>query len=354
MKNKAPLRDSLISFLVLAAAFGISVLLQNFLSVDEHITTVFVFGVFLISLLTEGYVYGLLSSAVAVFAVNFAFTFPYFAFDFEIPENLLSAIVMSVISLITSGLISRLKRWQQIKAQSDLERMRANLLRAVSHDLRTPLTTIYGSASLLTDSYRELSDGEKLRIVGGIKEDSGWLVGIVENLLSVTRIDGTGVDLIKTPTVLWELVDSVIRKIRKRYPDAPLKLNLPDDTVVIPMDPMLIEQVLVNIIENALYHAVGMSFVMLSVSVSDGMAHFEISDDGCGIPEARIATVFDGYNGASDASPDNKKRNAGIGLSVCSAIINAHGGRVTAENGKDGGAIFRFSLELCEEVGDGE
>lgn len=349
-KKKRYLKDSLITLAVLVACFSVSLLLHNLLELNESISAIFIFGVFIISLNTDGYLFGVLSAFVSVFAVNFAFAFPYFSFNFEIKENLFSAIFMIIIALMTGALTTKLKIWQEIKADAELERMRANLLRAVSHDLRTPLTTIYGSSSAILESGENLSEEQKSKMVNGIKEDSQWLIRIVENLLSVTRIDGKKVELIKTPTVLFELIDSVLIKFKKRYPSAQVEIDIPEDVVLIPMDPMLIEQVLVNILENAVQHAVGMTKIQLSVKTEDGKAVFRVRDDGCGIEKEALKKIFDGYFSLDNPTFDSGKRNAGIGLSVCSTILSAHGGQITADNYVDGGAIFTFSLEVMEDL----
>ena len=211
------LKNTALMLVILASSFAVSIVLQRILDVQEHITTVFIFAVFLVSLIVDGYLYGVLTAFLGVFAVNFAFTFPYFSFNFSIPENFISALIMIIISLITSTLTTKLKKWQEIKAEGEHERMRANLLRAVSHDLRTPLTTIYGSSSAILHNYDGLSDENKKKMLSGIKEDSQWLIGMVENLLSITRIDSGKVKLNKSPTVLEELVDSVILKFKKNH-----------------------------------------------------------------------------------------------------------------------------------------
>ncbi|MBQ8624066.1 MAG: DUF4118 domain-containing protein [Oscillospiraceae bacterium] len=333
---------------VLAAVFGISVALQNTFSIEEHITTVFVFAVFIISILTDGYIYGIISTVISVLGINFAFTFPYFAFNFTIPENALSAIVMVIISLITSALTIQIKRWETLKAEGDKEKMRANLLRAVSHDIRTPLTTIYGSSSAILENYGTLTDEQKRNLIDGIKQDSEWLVRIVENLLSVTKLDGGNIKLIKTPTMLDELIDSVFIKFKKRYPSQEVILDLPDGNVFILIDAILMEQVLVNILENAVQHAKGMTELKLKVFVISGKAIFEISDNGCGIEKDKLSRLFTGQIIHDESETDNQKRNAGIGLSVCASIIKAHGSRIYAENLKTGGALFCFELDTEE------
>ena len=330
---------------MLILAFIVSLLFQYIFNVQEHITTVFVFAVFLISLITKDYIYGILAAFIATFAVNYAFTFPYFAFNFTIPVNLISGIIMIAVAVLTGALTTKLKHHEAIKAESEKERMRANLLRAVSHDLRTPLTTIYSSGSTLLENGNMLTEEQKNKIIVGIKEDSEWLIRMVENLLSVTRIDSGMVKIIKSPTVLEELIDSVMLKFKKRYPETSVKIEIPDEIVIIPMDAILIEQVIINILENAVQHAKGMTKITLSVFVSNNTAVFEIKDNGCGINPKRLDSLFTGYYLADDSITDSQKKNAGIGLSVCATIINAHNGSIKAENSKIGGAVFRFSLD---------
>lgn len=350
-KTKKHFYDVLITFLSLLSAFGLSLLFDYIFNVEEHITTIFVFAVFMISLLTDGYLYGALSAFVGTIAVNYAFTFPYFALNFVIPVNLISGVIMMGIAVLTSALTTKLKQHEALKSEGEMERMRANLLRAVSHDLRTPLTTIYASSTTLIEDGKGMSEEQKRKIISGIKEDAEWLVRMVENLLSITKIDAGQIEIIKTPTVLEELMDSVLLKFRKRYPEQKVNIDLPDEMIIIGMDAILIEQVLVNILENAVQHAEGMKTLSLRVFASGKLAIFEISDDGCGIPQSKIPILFTGYHMSDAAVSDGKKKNAGIGLSVCSTIVKAHGGSITAENRKTGGAVFRFSLEM-EEVKD--
>lgn len=344
-KSSRYIKDVLIMSILLGIAFGISLLFQYVFEVHEHVTTIFVFAVFLISLFTNGYVYGILSAFAGTIAVNYAFTFPYFALNFTIPVNLISGMIMIAVAVLTSALTTKLKRHEAMKAESEKERMRANLLRAVSHDLRTPLTTIYGSSTTLLENNEVMTAEQKEKIITGIKEDSEWLVRMVENLLSITGIDSGQIKIIKTSTVLDELIDSVVLKFKKRYPAQKVEIKLPEDVTIIPMDVILIEQVIINILENAVQHAEGMTGLFLRVSVVGNSAVFEIEDNGCGINPKRLETLFTGYYTSENDVADGKKRNAGIGLSVCATIIKAHGGDIKAENKKTGGAVFRFCLD---------
>ena len=343
------LKDFLITTGILATAFAVSVVLQDDLGIDEHVTTTIAFAVFLISILTRGYFWGILAAVVGTLVINYAFTFPYFHLNFTIPTNLYSAIIMIIIAVLTGALTTKVKHQEALKAEGEKERMRANLLRAVSHDLRTPLTTIYGASTELLENRDTLTRQQQEQMLRGIREDSEWLVRMVENLLSITRIDTGKVKLVKTPTVLEELVDSCALKFRKRYPNQELSIEIPDELTLIPMDAMLIEQVIVNILDNAMQHATGMTRLTLRVFVLGNKAVFEILDNGCGIREDRLPRLFEGFFVPEDRSADSQRRNAGIGLSVCATIIKAHGGEISAENMRSGGAAFRFTLDLEEE-----
>ena len=344
-------KNILLMIVVFAAALVISLTLESKFHVYENITAIFVFAVFLISMLTDGYLYGTLSAFAGVLAVNYAFTFPYFKVNFMITDNLISAAIMITIAILTGALTTKIKEHEMMKAEGERERMRANLLRAVSHDLRTPLTTIYGASATLLENREDLTEEQKVNILTSIQQDSDWLMRMVENLLSITKIDSGRIKIIKTPTVLDELIDSVINKFAKRYPGQEVQLELPDEIVVIPMDAILIEQVIVNILENAVLHAKGMTSLTLRVFTVGKKAVFEILDNGCGVSEERLRHMFTGGLESQENSADSKRRNAGIGLSVCATIVKAHGGQIEAENRKDGGAVFRFTLDK-EEIRD--
>ena len=167
---------------------------------------------------------------------------------------------------------------------------------------------------------------------------------MVENLLSVTRIDGGKIDIVKTPTSLDELIDAAILKFKKRYPEWSVAIDIPDEVVIIPMDAMLISQVIMNILENSVKHAEGSDVINLRAYTENDHAIIEISDNGCGIAEDKLSNIFKGYF-YTEENADMQKRSRGIGLSVCSSIIKAHGGTLVAENKPEGGALFRISLK---------
>ena len=348
-KRERTLLDAGFTILVLIAVFGINLLIGSLFNALSLVPMISVLGVFLISLGTVGYVWGILAAIVNVFAVNYAFTFPYYAFNFSLPENLFSAVIMMGVAAMTSALTTKIKEQEKIRTETEREKTRANLLRAVSHDIRTPLTSISGSTSTIIENYDLLTKAQHIKLLQEIREDSDWLIRMVENLLSITRIDGERVQVIKTATMLDELIDSVLIKFQKRYPAQEVSVSIPDEPVWVSVDALLIEQVIINLLENAVIHAKHMTELSLTVYSRDGYAVFEIADNGAGIPAEGFSTLFTGYHERSDAPTDGKRRNMGIGLSVCATIIRAHGGTITAENRRQGGAIFRFTLET-EEV----
>ena len=339
--------DMLFTVLTVFVAFVVNAFLVNRFDTKTMTPMIFVLGVFLVSWRTQGYFWGIAASFISVLAVNWAFTYPYWAFDLISPECISSAVVMLIVSVATGTLTTRLKKQEKLKAEAEKERMRGNLLRAVSHDLRTPLTAIYGSCSVMMENYDDLTKEKQLQLLSDIRGDAQWLNRMVENLLSVTRVDADGVRLSKHSTPLEELIDTLLVKFRKHYPQQKVTVRLPEKFVSIPMDGLLIVQVLMNLLENAVIHAAGMENLWLTVETTGKQAVFTVADDGCGIPKERIPYLFTGLLNSS-SSVDSTRNNMGIGLSVCSAIIKAHGGEIQAGNRPGGGAFFRFSLEMEE------
>jgi len=338
--------DAAITVTTLLAAFGTNFLLLQYFNIRTVTPMIFVLGVFLISWTTRGYFWGIAASLVSVLAVNYAFTYPYYAFDLINPECLSAAVVMLIVSVMTCTLTTKLKRQEKMKAEAEKERMRATLLRAVSHDLRTPLTSIYGACSALRDDLERIPKERQEKLLEEIAGDAQWLVRMVENLLSVTRLD-ENVSIRKVDTVVEELVDAVLVKFNKHHPMQKVRLDLPEEFVSVQADPMLLEQVLINLLENAVFHAKGMEHLELLVEIRDNKAVFTVRDDGCGIPEDKLSGIFSGSLD-SRRSSDTGRSNMGIGLSVCAAIIRAHGGEIWARN-LEKGAEFSFALEMEAE-----
>lgn len=311
-----------------------------------HVPLIYVLAVLLISRFTDGYLYGVFAAIAAVVCVNYIFTYPYFAVDFTIAGYPITFLVMLAVAIITSALMTQIKRQEQIRHEIEKEKMRANLLRAVSHDIRTPLTSIAGSAAGIIENKDYLSREQEMELLDNIQEDAQWLVRIVENLLSITRMNSEGASLDTQEEMAEEVISGAIVKFQKRFPEISVQADTPDDLIMVSMDAILIEQVLLNLMENAVLHGKETANLLLKLYVDNKKAVFTVEDDGVGIREEILPIIFEGNIGGHDESESDKKRNMGIGLSVCASIIKAHKGTMKAENKKEGGARMTFMLPL--------
>ena len=252
---------------------------------------------------------------------------------------------MLLVAIVISALTTQIKRQEQSRIEAENEKIRGNLLRAVSHDLRTPLTSIIGSTGAMLDNDEKISREERTVLLTDIHEEADWLLRVVENILSVTRIGGAA-QIRKEAEMAEEVVSEAVQKFRRHFPSAAVRVSVPDAMLFVPMDAMLIEQVLNNLMENAVKHAEGMTRIEVTVTKEDSFACFYVTDDGKGIPQALLPVIFDGTIRTDESN--SAGRNMGIGLSVCKAIVVAHKGEISAKNLKKGGAQFRFALPLEE------
>jgi two-component system sensor histidine kinase KdpD len=234
---------------------------------------------------------------------------------------------------------------RNILIESEKEKMRSNLLRAISHDLRTPLTGILGASSAILENKDTIDLQTHDKLLKDIKEDAQWLIRMVENLLSVTRISEGSMHVVKTPEAVEEIVSEAVLRIRNRFSGCNITVKVPDELLLVPMDGTLIEQVIINLLENAIKHSPENQPIELTVKKINNFAVFEVSDNGEGVPPQDLPGLFEGYAESKSKSSDSS-RGMGIGLSICKSIINAHNGRIEAENKIDGGATFRFLLPL--------
>lgn len=308
---------------------------------------IFVLCIHVVARLTNGYVWGIAASLAAVLLVNFVFTYPFMEFNFTIAGYPLTFVTMLTVSISTSALTTAVKKQEWLRLEGEKVKMRADLLRSVSHDLRTPLTSIAGSASVLLES-PELPEDKRRELLGGIRDDSEWLIRMVENLLSITRVGGEGAQIQKMPEAVEEVVADAVRKFRKLYPELPVETEVPEEVLFVPMDAVLICQVLTNLLENAALHGRTTSRITVRVTSGAGRAKFAVEDDGGGIDAEALPLLFEDKP-AGAAPVDSKGRhNMGIGLTVCRTIVKAHGGDMSAANRPGGGAVFWFELPLTE------
>ena len=261
--TKQEFRNNIIITIV---ALGIATLLSYgfFLIVNDanNISLIYVLAIVLIARFTSGYYPGFIASFISVVIVNCVFTYPFGEVNFTMAGYPVTFIGMFSISVITSTTTSHLKTQAEminerdkLLMEAEKEKMRANLLRAISHDLRTPLTAIIGSSSTYLENKTYLSEGEKDSLVEHIYEDSNWLLNMVENLLTVTRINANTASVVKTEESVEEVVGEAVTRLKKRLPDVAIRVKVPDEFYLIPMDATLIEQVIINLLENASRHS---------------------------------------------------------------------------------------------------
>ena len=320
---------------------------------SANVALIYILTIIMISYHTDKYRYGIISGIVSVFFINYRFTYPFGQYSFAVSGYPFTCLVMYFISILTSATTFRMKdqarkinEAEKFLAEAEKEKLRANLLRAVSHDLRTPLTSMIGASSSYLENEAALPPKEKRELVSEIYEDANWLLHMVENLLSVTRItDGGASVLKKTPEAAEEVLFDAVSTSRKRYPDLQIKTVIPDEFVTAPMDPLLIKQVLLNLIENAYFHARSTKPLECTLSSTEDAIKFCIRDYGTGIAPDRLSGIFDAVPSApsSAASTVDTRKGMGIGLSICKAIVNAHNGEITARNLTEG-AEFCFTI----------
>ncbi len=341
--------DACITLLLLLLATALSFLYFSVSQNSANVALLYILTLVLIARMTDGYFWGIFAALIGVICVNFLFTYPYWALNFTLAGYPVTFIVMLAISLLTSASTTHMKQQmliiserERLLVEAEKEKMRANLLRAISHDLRTPLTSIIGSSSSYLENSDFLNEEQKRKLVAQIHEDSNWLLNMVENLLSVTRIHGGAANVAKTCESVEEVLSEAVLRLKKRLPDARITVQVPDDLLMIPMDAILIEQVLINLLENAVLHSKSENPIFCYVEASSDSVFFHVRDYGIGIPPDKKKTIFDGAPYTSNTSSDSSK-GMGIGLSICKTIISAHKGTIDiipCEQGTD----FYFSL----------
>ena len=356
-KPKQHLASALLSVLCMAAAVAVSSLYYYFVQeISPNITLIFLFFLIFASSNTVGYGYGICCSLFIVLWYNYRFTFPYHKVNFSLEGYPITFLFMCSITIFISTLTSHLVRqadliakWQKELAEAEKERTRANLLHAISHDLRTPLTGIVGSSLAYLENGDFLSEEDKSTIVRNIYEDSTWLIHMVENLLTVTRIDRDKLSISTREEPVEEVVAEALQRTERRYEGSMIQVSIPDEFIMIPMDAVLIEQVTINLLENALLHSGTTAPVELIVENHPDNVSFTIRDHGTGIPAEMLPHLFEGTDYISD-TPDIQK-GMGIGLVVCKTIITAHHGTIIGRNHRDG-AEFTFTLPKRKEASD--
>ena len=237
---------------------------------------------------------------------------------------------------------------KRLYENTKLAQLRANMLRTISHDLRTPLTAISGNASNLLYNSDSFDEETKHSIYSDIYDDSIWLIDLVENLLYATRIEEGRMTLRTSAELLSEIVDEAVRHIGRKTEKHTVSTVFEDDMILVKADAKLVVQVIVNIIDNAVKYTPIGSPITVTTRKRNDMAEVVVADTGAGIPDSEKTKVFDKFYCGNNRIVDNR-RSLGLGLYLCKAIVQAHGGEIFVENNLPCGSLFRFTLPM-EEV----
>jgi two-component system sensor histidine kinase KdpD len=235
---------------------------------------------------------------------------------------------------------------QHATVHAETERLRSALLSAVSHDLRTPLATITGATSTLMASDRRLDEATREELLAVAHEEAERLNRLVANLLDITRLEAGAVQVRKEWHPLEEIVGAALTRLERRLADRPVTTQIPADLPLVPLDGVLMEQMLLNLLDNALRHTPPRTPIEIAAALDDDHVSLEVADRGPGVPAGDEARVFDRfYRGR----PGVAEGGVGLGLTVCRGIVEAHGGRIEAVNRPGGGVAFRVTLPLGEK-----
>lgn len=268
-------------------------------------------------------------------------TIPLDSFENSILLSILGECALSLQNLANA------KEKEAAKILAENEQLRANLLRSISHDLRTPLTSISGNASNLLSNGDSFDSDTKQQIYTDIYDDSMWLINLVENLLSITRIEDGRLQMNMATELVSEVIEEALRHTDRKTQEHKLKVYCEDEFLLAKMDARLIVQVIINIINNAVKYTPQGSEICVKAVKKDNYAQISIADNGNGIADENKQKVFDMfYTGANKIA--DSRRSIGLGLSLCKAIITAHGGEIWVSDNTPKGAVFTFTLPLGE------
>lgn len=346
-------QDAITMLLLHLCALLICLYLGKLGYAEDTAPVIFVLAVFLTGFFTDGYLWSLLGSLLSVFVVNYFFTEPFSKLSFSGPGYPITFVTLFAVGILTGTMTVRSRDQQRLRAENEKERTRGNLLRAVSHDLRTPLTAISGAINTVLEQQETLPPEKQRELLQSAEEEADWLIHMVENLLTITRLNGDGeTRIITQPEAVEEIMAGAAAKFRRRYPDFTVKVTAPDELLMAPMDATLMEQVLLNLLENAALHGGKVTSIQLTACRRGDKAEIRVEDNGVGLDSHRLENLFDGVRSRSEQTGSDR-RNMGIGLTVCRTIVSAHGGQITAANCPQGGACFCITLPI-EEGEDNE
>jgi two-component system sensor histidine kinase KdpD len=334
------------SFAAVAPFAGVSGAVHGYLQLSE---LVMINLLPVIAVSTQfGYGPSLLAATLSAVCFDFFFIPPRFAFAPSDLKSIVTLLVMVIVAVVISGLTQRTRRQQRTaqarELQIETERMRSSLLSAVSHDLRTPLATIFGAGTELLEDGAELASAEREGLIQAIVEEAAHLDQLLTNLLEVARLDGKPIAIRRRPEPLDEVVEAALSRLRGRLGARSVRSRVPEQIPMVPIDAVLIQQVLVNLLENALRYTADGTPLEIEATSGPAQVTLEVRDRGPGIREEEAEKLFERFYRGHTHSP--RDGGVGLGLTICRAIVHAHGGTIALVNRAEGGTIARLTLPL--------
>ena len=268
----------------------------------------------------------------------------------EIPlDSFENSVLLSILGECALALenIKNAKEKEETAILAKNEQLRSNLLRAISHDLRTPLTSISGSAGNLLANYEKMDSASRMQTFKDIYDDSIWLINLVENLLAVTRIEGGQVNLNLSVELIDEVITEALRHINRKSQEHTIQVCSSHDLLLVHIDVKLMVQVIINLVDNAIKYTPPGSIIEIRTEKKDKWVIVSVSDNGPGIPDAQKPRIFDMFYSGANKIADSR-RSLGLGLSLCKSIVTAHGGTISVSDNLPSGSIFTFTLPAGE------
>lgn len=348
-RAKKGLKVLILFFAIYIGCTGICFLLDYLRINNLNFIMIYILGVLFIAIFSEGYVVSLVFSLLCVASYNYFFTYPRMSLAVFDLKYIATFILMFAISIIVSSMTYRLKKKLveinklseekfEIEKETEREKLKATMLRSISHDLRTPLTSISSGAELLL-SDQNLSVDEKKTILKSVLDESHWTIRLVEDLLLLTKVESNKLVLHKEEEAVEEIIPEAIRTIESIKGNREITVEIPTELMLVPMDATLIIQLLSNILNNAIRFTEDDGKIKLQVFNSGQSAVFRIYNNGTKLDEDKTSKIFDLYYS------DSNRASTGIGLAVCQAITRAHNGEITARNMNEW-VVFEFTLPM--------
>ena len=326
----------------------------------ECLLMVYIVGVLCCAAITHGYRYSVAAALVSMMLFNYIYTQPLRTFAIGSRSDAMLLAFFLITAFISAGMTSRflqalrksqeneqraeqlLKEKEGARLEAEQAQLKSSLLRSIGHDLRTPLTGIQCGSSYIAEHSDTMSPSDVSKMAADIGDQVSWLITLVENILYMTRIDNEKLEVNRQP----EVVDDVMHEAVAHVPalrERPFRLFLPEQVETVPMDGKMIVQVLVNLLDNAVKHTPVGCPISLSARRLGDRIQFRVEDGGPGVPEGQRTQIFGSFVTSGKVGADGRK-GMGLGLAICHAVVQAHGGTIDVGTSSLGGAQFTFTL----------